>query len=162
MSTIETPIAIRLATTEDAHLIWEWDNDIAVREASFDADALSWVEFEKAFAARLKSKRHIVLMAMDAHGVPVGRANLELESSRAIINIALAPEERGKGFAVPLVLAATQFTFVNTPVEVVVGFIKLMTPASIRAFTSAGYSQAGAAVIEDQDALVYEIRRPIG
>jgi RimJ/RimL family protein N-acetyltransferase len=140
-------------------LLWQWDNDIAVREASFNSDPVAWDDYNAWFKERLDDKAFTILVAYDREEKPVGRAYLEIPGDRGVIHVAVAPEERGKGHSPGLVRAATEYAFTAFPIDSLVGYIKGMNTASIRTFQACGYHQAGAAVIEDQDAMVYEIRR---
>ena len=152
-------IVVRRAETMNARLLWQWDNDIAVREGSFRTDPIEWEEYNAWFKERLDDPAFSILVAYDREDCPIGRAYLEIPGARGVIHVAVAPEQRGKGHSPGLIRSATEYAFHTYAIDSLVGYIKGMNTASIRAFQSCGYHQAGAAVIEDQDAMVYEIRR---
>ncbi|HEY3331412.1 MAG TPA: GNAT family N-acetyltransferase [Capsulimonadaceae bacterium] len=161
MNTLEydTVIVLRPAETVDARLLWQWDSDIAVRESSFRSDLTTWDEYHGWFKEKLSDPSFEILIARDREENPLGRAYLEIPGDHGVINVAVAPEHRGKGHSPSLIRTATGYAFEKHAIRRVVGYIKGMNPASIHAFNSAGFKQAGAAVVDDEDALVYEFRK---
>lgn len=152
-------LSVRVAADDEADLLWNWDNDIAVRESSFAAEPKTRDEYRQWYTQCLNDPHSTILIGLDRNNKPVGRAYLELGGDRGVIHVAVAAEERGKGYSSALIYAATEYAFETSAIDSLAGYIKLSNAASIRSFQSAGYVQAGAAVIEDQEALVYEIKR---
>ncbi|MDR3709621.1 MAG: GNAT family N-acetyltransferase [Capsulimonadaceae bacterium] len=152
-------VSIRLASINDSALLWTWEHDIAVRENSFAESPRDKEEFVSWFAERVHDAASPILIGLAHDSIPIGRAYLELAKEPGVIHVAVAPDQRGKGYSPVLIQAATEYAFANSTIASLAGYMRVMSVAPIRAFEAAGYEQAGATIIDDEDALVYAIRR---
>jgi RimJ/RimL family protein N-acetyltransferase len=150
-------VALRPAREDDCRRVFEWASDPETRAASFHPEPIPWSDHERWYAASLESgTRH--LRIAEAGGVPVGLARLDRmddDPAAAEIGIHLAPEHRGRGLSVPVLLAA------RTEAEAL-GFAKVVARIrpdnlrSIRAFERAGFALVRVEAVAGLDARRYE------
>lgn len=134
-------IFLRPARLDDAELLYRIRTDPATEVASFRpgpatmADHLEWLEDVLTMPAG-----RVALYVAERGGVPVGTGRLDrMDDGNAEVSITIAPEARGKGFAVPL-LRALHGEAKRLGYARVVAEIKGSNVVSLRAFLSAGYA----------------------
>lgn len=132
----------------DATLLFNWANDAVTRAGSFNPSAIDWETHQRWLSGRLRDSRYEQLLAgwRDSKlGLvrfdPAGEGTVE-------IGITVAPDERGHGWAAPLIDAAVRRRFARGSRETVVARIRPENVASVRAFETAEFVHRGAAIAD--------------
>lgn len=155
----EERLRLRNARTEDCQMLWEWANDADVRAASFSTAAIPWAAHVSWFSDKIGSKGSRIFIAEDDLGSPVGQIRFDIDGREAEVNISLAKEKRGRGFAVPAIEAAVHELFAEVDCDLVHAFVKPENIASMRAFQRAGFVQTGRKRVRGSLALHFVCRR---
>jgi len=98
-------LTCRPAKRADAELLWRWANDPETRRQSFTKATIPYEAHCAWLDARLGSPTCTILIFGDG-GVPVGYARFDLVGDMAEISIAVAPEQRGRGYGRAMLAAA--------------------------------------------------------
>lgn len=136
-------LALRPAQIEDSRLIWEWANDPTTRLNSFSTELIPWESHLAWFKAKLADPHHVFFLALDAAGMPVGQARYQLNGEEAVISVSLAPAQQGQGYGSRIIQLASERVLAEKAVRIIHAYIKPGNPASIRAFTKAGFIPEG-------------------
>lgn len=138
-------LSCREVVPADRDLLLRWANDARVRAAAFDPAPISSGDHERWFAAKLADAgTHMVIVSH--RGEPIGQARFEAtrDGSGDEIDVSIARQHRGRGWAAPLLVAATAWRFErdDSPTSLVAR-VKADNLASRRAFESAGFRDQG-------------------
>lgn len=143
--------------------IMKWRNDPTTLQMSFDSRPLVFDTFFPDFLESYFSIPDLPPLFAWVENKPVGFIRFRNEENsdflfrRSIeISINLAPEERGKGFSVPILEEMSQFAKMQGYDEIIAD-IKPDNTASHNAFTKAGYQRIGPITIENQEIIRYII-----
>ena len=98
-------VTLRPASAEDCRMLWEWANDPATREASFDTAPIALPVHEAWLAQKLAAPECDIFIALDSDSHPVGVIRFELKGADAVVSITVAPPHRGKGYASRIIRA---------------------------------------------------------
>lgn len=146
-------LRLRPATEDDARLLLDWANDPAARAASFQGGAIGWEEHVAWLGRRLADPDCLFWLAETPAGEPAGVVRFDLAADGvATISLNLAPAQRGRGLASPLILAACQELRRTHPATTVRALIKPENTASQRAFARAGFEPVEDVVVAGQAA----------
>lgn len=152
-------LALRQATPDDRDRTFRWANDPDTRSASFRSAPIEPAEHERWFSASLSDPGRTVLIA-ELGGAAIGVVRFHaLDPRTAELSLALAPERRGQGLAVPVLQAALEHA-------AALGFSRLLArirpsnERSLRSFVRAGFRHAGVDVVAGQAAVRYEWLAP--
>lgn len=133
---------LRRATGDDCRLLFEWANDPEARASSFSTKPIAWDEHEAWFRARVASPDHRLYIAMDG-ARPAGYVRYQLDGPRAVVSVSLARAYRGRGYGSRIIAAGSDELFATTGVTRIDAYVKPENVASLRAFRSAGFADAG-------------------
>jgi ribosomal protein S18 acetylase RimI-like enzyme len=86
----------REAAMGDAPLLWRWANDAETRRSAFAKEPIPYDAHVAWLRARLASALTRLWIFADDQG-PVGQVRFDLDGDVADIDIAVAPERRGRG-----------------------------------------------------------------
>lgn len=125
-------VSLRLATIDDADLLFGWANDPVTRASSFNSDPIVWEE-HVAWLGRVLAEPGRRLWVAESGG-PVGMVRLDQSDGHEVISVSVAPGRRGEGLASPLIRAACA-----EAVGLVLAEIKPGNVRSQRAFEAAGF-----------------------
>lgn len=131
---------IRLAKRNDAQDILRWRNDPHTRVMSRNEDPID-EQAHNVWFERILGNRDRVLLVGLILDRPIGMVRFDRQNGTTSweINIALAPEERGKGLGkLLLTLSLAQF-FATYPDATLLAEIKQRNVASRRLFESVGF-----------------------
>ena len=146
-------LRLRPATEEDARLLLDWANDPVARAASFQGGAIAWEDHVAWLGRRLADPDCLLRQVETPGGEPVGVVRFDLGADGvATISLNLAPEQRGRGLAAPLILAACHEWRRMHPGTTVRALIKPGNEASQKAFARAGFEPAEDVVVAGQAA----------
>lgn len=138
-------MVVRRATPDDAHLLWTWANDPGTRDASFDPTPIPWEDHRRWFAAKVGDPAAGLWIATDHDEVPVGSFRVDLlDDAVGEIGVVVAPEHRGKGWAAPMIVAASLRAFDEIDPGRLTTLLARVRPgnvASQRAFEAADFDR---------------------
>jgi L-amino acid N-acyltransferase YncA len=148
-------IKTRKAELSDSKIIFEWRNDQLTRAMSHSTDNVDWEGHNNWFASSLKNKHRLLLLCEDENNFnKIAVVRFDVESSRALVSINLAPNMRDKGLSKQcLHEAITSFRNEFPQVIALDAEIKLRNIASQRLFESVGFIN----VRDDANTLFYEL-----
>lgn len=130
----------RLATTDDIQIYFEWANDPATRQQSFNSEPISWENHVDWFARKVADPNALLLVFEVASGDPMGQVRFEKQADgEVIIGVSVDAYFRGKGLASMLIRNAVRECIEqwgNVPIS---AYIKPENKASVRAFERAGF-----------------------
>jgi RimJ/RimL family protein N-acetyltransferase len=150
-------VLLRKARPGDCRLVFEWANDPETRAASFHSRRISLEEHELWFAESLREERRRLRIA-EIDGAPVGLVRFDrfgADETVAEIAINLAPEQRGRKLAVPVLLAA-KAAAASFGFRTLVARIRPENERSVRAFERAGFEFVSRERVAGQSAFRYE------
>lgn len=128
----------RLATIDDAEILFEWRNDPRTRGSSRSQDPLDW-EDHRAWVARTIDDPDRRLLIVEAEGVPVATCRWDRHGDADWeVSITVAPEQRGRGLASSVLAAAEEALDVASPSRLI-AVVHADNGASLKLFQRAGY-----------------------
>lgn len=106
-------LTVRLAQRTDSEVLREWRNDIATRNFSRHGDPIGRPDHEQWFESVLAHPRRHLLVIEEA-GQAVGTTRWDESASlpeegRWEVSITLAPEQRGRGLGLPMLVASEEW-----------------------------------------------------
>jgi UDP-2,4-diacetamido-2,4,6-trideoxy-beta-L-altropyranose hydrolase len=141
-SVLSRNLRLRRIEEKDCRLLWEWANDPEVRAASFSPEPIPWDHHLQWFHSKLADLNALLYLVTDLEDAPVGEVRYQLEGTRAVVSICLGPEFRGKGYGNTILKMATEELFRSSEVKKIDAYVKPENKASLRLFTSAGFTLA--------------------
>jgi RimJ/RimL family protein N-acetyltransferase len=149
-------ITLRGAQLSDCRILWEWANEKAVRQASFEPSAISWEEHSRWFAKQMGDPASTLLMFEDGVSTPAGTVRFHATTrGDAEISITIGPEFRGHGLAPYFLDRAVERVFAQSQTERMNAFIRVENPASARSFELAGFHLVGTTQVKGNEGLHY-------
>lgn len=89
---------LRSATSHDAHLLWEWANDPAMRRQAFQAESIPWETHVAWYQEKLRDPTRCLIAIVETEGgTPVGQIRFDQGSEGLDVDISVAASHRGKG-----------------------------------------------------------------
>jgi RimJ/RimL family protein N-acetyltransferase len=150
-------VTLRPATAADAEITFRWANDPETRAASFRSAAIERGEHERWLLRSLAGTERVLFIA-ERQGLPVGVLRLDRSlAGQAEIGITVAPEQRGQGLALQVLLAGIERAR-ELGIERLVARIRPDNERSVRSFARAGFCRAEREAVHGQPALRYELR----
>lgn len=132
------PLKVRLATPDDARLLWEWRNDPATRANSRTTEAVRW-EPHIAWLRRAVADPDRRLLIVESEGLAVATARWDRQSDTDWeVSITVAPEHRGRRLASAALLASERALDVDPPTRLL-ATVHAENAASLRLFQRSGY-----------------------
>jgi len=137
---------VRLATIDDARMLFDWRNDPQTRAMSNTQDAVDWESHVTWLQASLECPDRDILIA-EVNG-PVGTVRRDRNAAGEIgVSMTMAPQARGRKLSGPMMGAATSDPGIYTC------GIRADNPASRR-----GVEHAGFVFIHHEDGMDYFIK----
>jgi RimJ/RimL family protein N-acetyltransferase len=132
-------LSLRPAGSGDRELLLTWANDAATRAASFHPAHIDGATHEAWFAERLaKSDGRLWIGVVD--GRPIGQIRVDRDAEgRGEVSISVAEEERGRGFARPLLLAGMAAAARELGLTNLVALVRSENARSLALFRKAGF-----------------------
>ncbi|MCA1561324.1 MAG: GNAT family N-acetyltransferase [Acidobacteria bacterium] len=136
------PLWLRRATGDDSRWFWEWRNDVSTREHSFTQQEIAWADHERWFTHQLADRNTLMLVGVNAADEPIGQIRFDgVAEGGAVVNVSLAPSQRGAGHGSWLIALGCEWLFRTTRAASAIARVKTTNPASISAFERAGFTQ---------------------
>ncbi len=151
-------VSIRLAERDDCLRVWEWRNEQATREASFDTRNILYQQHESWFSRKLVDPQTLFFIVLNDDKRAVGYVRFELAGQKAEISISIDRQERGKSYGTKAIAIASDHLFATTPVRRIFACVKTDNSASRAAFERAGFTLEGVRRISGVEAweLIYK------
>lgn len=148
-------LELRPAAWQDAHKVWQWNNDPAAREASLQPASIPLSSHESWFRARLDEAGYFMWIAVnDARDIGVVRIDAR-DDGPATVSIALDPSVRGRGLGRHALARACRLFRERRPDATLQAWIERDNRASARCFEGCGFSPIGATRRGDKTFLIY-------
>ena len=148
-------VTLREATPDDAVLLFEWRNDAATRENSFNRDEIDLESHRRWFAQKLAARDRTRIWLMMNGGVPVGQVRYERQGDCAEISVSIDPAHRGEGLGTAILRASAPRACRELDVREVRGLVKLTNVGSLVAFERAGFRRAEDTAVSGEPAAVF-------
>lgn len=152
---LEQPaLLLRPAQITDQENLFHWRNHPKVRQFSIQREEIEWESHCDWFQNALQNPNRALLIGEQA-GQPIGVLRYDLNEPWALVSIYLVPEEMGKGYGTPLLLAGISWLKTQQPrITHIQAEIYPDNRASIKVFEKAGYQLR--TVQPQQGVLTYE------
>lgn len=145
-------VTLRPVRPDDVALLFQWRNDHDAVRFSVSGRAVTLDEHSKWVVQRLRDPATRLWIA-EEDGVAVGQVRLDVDDDAALVSIAVAAGQRGRGVGSAILQEMQAVLLVTGPVSRLRALIHPDNGASLRAFTRAGFRRMGAA---DAGFLVFE------
>lgn len=132
-------LKMRMATTTDVELYFNWASDKNVRANSFDSSEINYEQHVKWFTNKLNSKDCFFYLFLNQQNIPVGQVRVDKTNDEVIIGISIDEKQRGKGFGVQMLNQATEDYFNQFPDAKIMAYVKEENIASMKLFSSANF-----------------------
>jgi UDP-2,4-diacetamido-2,4,6-trideoxy-beta-L-altropyranose hydrolase len=151
-------VTLRRAVAEDCRRLWEWRNEQATREASFNTEYIAFEEHERWFLRKLPDPQMRILIAEDSEGHDIGYIRFDIRGGEAEISVSVDENQRGKGYGATIIKMGSDYLLSGEHVKRIIARIKHVNPGSVFAFERAGFTVRGYMQIAGVDAceMVYE------
>jgi len=136
-------LALRPVVASDARLLWRWVNDPSTRASAFDTRPIPWEVHEPWLAGKLVDPGCTMYMAEDGEAAAVGQIRFDQQGDRAVVDVAVAPEERGEGWGPALIDAGVRRFWRDRKAVAIDALVKPDNLASARSFDLAGFELTG-------------------
>ncbi|WP_448546856.1 GNAT family N-acetyltransferase [Thalassotalea fusca] len=147
---------IRVATENDCEMLFHWANDPLIREMAFSQKKIDYADHEKWFLSRLSSNDTCIFIAKVDNN-PIGQVRFDNRGRYFEIDVHLAPEQRGKGYASNMLVKSCEALFAEFPAAEVKAVVKLNNPASFKAFRKAHFELESTETIQGEDCYVLSL-----
>lgn len=138
-------LQIRLATADDARLLFHGRNAEAVRRWSLDAGAIEWSSHQHWLAASLNNARRLLLIAETDDG-PVGVLRYDVRGFEAEVSIYLFEDRIGLGWGRALLVRGETFVTAHWPqLTAITAQVLPDNQPSLKVFREAGFTQSACA-----------------
>jgi UDP-2,4-diacetamido-2,4,6-trideoxy-beta-L-altropyranose hydrolase len=138
-------VHLRASHREDRGLLWAWVNDPDSRASAFRTGPIPWPE-HAAWHDRVLRDGAVLQWIAVAGGVPVGQVRFDLHGDEARVDVAIAPECRGRGLAPVLLRLGVDALVRARGPHRVLAEVRVENEPSLRAFARAGFREEGTAV----------------
>ncbi|WP_309640419.1 GNAT family N-acetyltransferase [Flavobacterium sp.] len=133
-------ITLRKADEKDMMLYFEWANDAAVRENSYQSEPITLENHQEWFFNKIEQEDCFMLVFENHIGSPIGQVRIQQkEENTALIGISNDANHRGKGYASQMIQMASNAFLIENPQVCISAFIKIDNKASAKAFEKSGY-----------------------
>lgn len=139
---MEEQLFLRPATIDDVDLLFEWVNEPAVRNNSFNTKIIS-MEEHAAWLERVLTDFYTKLYILQEEDTPIGQVRLAYDTNVWQISYSIAPAYRGQGYGkIILQLAENELIRSSHVGEQLYAEVKKHNIASRRIFKNLGYDEA--------------------
>ena len=150
-------ISFRKATADDMLLVYEWSNDLLVRQNSYDSEPIQLEDHKVWFLNKIVNDRTLFLIAL-YDGIPAGVIRFEMDIDHSVVGILVANTFRGKKLSSSLLSESAKYYFKQNHLPIF-AYIKEENKASVKAFESAGYSFHKKEKVKEFPSFVYKLEK---
>lgn len=153
-------IRLRPARLRDRKRIFRWANDPAARAASFHEKEIPARVHRRWYDASLRGARLLYVVELDSEAIGVTRLDaVDGEDDAAEVGIVLDARYRGRGLAVPALLALSEIA-ADARLRRLIARIRVDNAASRRVFEKAGFTHSGEETVGGVETLQYTLELP--
>jgi RimJ/RimL family protein N-acetyltransferase len=137
-------LCFRLVEKRDCRLIYDWFTDPITRNNSYSNEIVAYERHEVWFDTRITREQEpfLVFYIKDNPEQMLGMVRIDQNSEGPVIGINIAPEHRGKGYAVEMLqLALSYFYQLHPDSPPVRAWIMKHNAASRQTFVTAGFAK---------------------
>ncbi len=146
--TVQTQVELRAAKESDCRKFWEWRNESATREASFDTSIILYDIHERWYAKSLFDPSSRLFVALNGSGEEIGYVRFQITGHAAEISVSLDKRFRGQGLGTMVIKAGCERIMREPQVEQIIAHVKCDNQASFAAFQKAGFAVRAEAEIK--------------
>jgi RimJ/RimL family protein N-acetyltransferase len=150
-------LKIREITKEDINLIYDWSNDLEVRNQSFNSGSINFKEHENWFKKKLINPNSLLLIN-EYDGDKIGLVRFEIEKNKCTVGVLLDKNFRGKDLSSLMLIKSSNYYFSRFKLPIYAN-IKESNIPSIRAFEKAEYKLFKKIIVNDINSLVYKLEK---
>ncbi len=156
----QPPISLRPATEDDSRTLWEWANDPVVRTSAFSTEPIPWKNHVQWLQNKLADPQCLIFIAESYEKAPLGQIRFDLQQDRnALIDVTIAPQHRGRSYAVPMIQMGIEHLFKQTDARSADAYVKIENKPSCRTFERAGFMKMQTMRMHGCDVYHYVLRR---
>lgn len=133
-------IVFRIATIDDMDLLYEWTNDSAVRENSFNSEKILYETHKKWFLGVLEDEKTTIYIAT-MNGKDVGQVRVKIEDGYGKIGYSVDKNYRGFGIGYLMLKELYEYIHSNNMKITLLGEVKYENIASIKVFEKLLYEK---------------------
>ncbi len=134
-------LGARSATIQDCQLYFDWANDPATREQSYNSEPIPWENHVGWYNRKIENKDSYLYL-ITLNNKPIGQIRYDLLPEGYVLSYSIDSEFRGLGFGTGILLkGAIELKKELGENIVVVGYVKNDNFASVKAFRNAGYKE---------------------
>jgi RimJ/RimL family protein N-acetyltransferase len=148
-------LSLRDATEEDVDLLYEWRNEPATRESSFQTAVIDIDSHRQWFARKLSQRDRTRIWILTESGEPAGQVRYDRDSDVAEISFSIDSRFRGRGLGSEILRLSAPRACSELRVKRLRGVVKANNPASIAAFDRAGFQRESESIVNGEQALVF-------
>jgi RimJ/RimL family protein N-acetyltransferase len=152
-------ISMRVATSNDVDLYYEWANDELVRQYSFQQDEIQYENHVNWFNSRIENPNFLFLVFFNQDKSAIGQVRINKNDEEVIIGISVDKNYRGFGYSFKMLRLACQHYFKNYSDNEIFAYIKLENKASIATFKKAGFLEEDLVSIGSVESIKLKIRK---
>jgi UDP-2,4-diacetamido-2,4,6-trideoxy-beta-L-altropyranose hydrolase len=146
-------LRLRKLNENDRQILWEWANDIQVREVSFSSNPIVWEDHVRWFSTKLSDPNSQLYIAIDERDLSIGQVRFDIQNQEATISISIDRQFRHQGYGHKIIQLAVARLWVDQGIKIVHAYIKLNNQSSIRAFLKAGFQHIRVVEIQGHQAI---------
>ncbi|MDD3607976.1 MAG: GNAT family N-acetyltransferase, partial [Candidatus Moranbacteria bacterium] len=120
----ELNIHILFAEEDDLKNLYAWRNDPITRRYAFNSKKIKLRDHKKWFMNSLKNPKRQIFILLSDNLKKIGQVRFDIIGKKAEIDIAISPEERGKGYGSSVLKKITGIYLDNFNVSYVIAKIK--------------------------------------
>ncbi|WP_282115639.1 UDP-2,4-diacetamido-2,4,6-trideoxy-beta-L-altropyranose hydrolase [Cellulophaga baltica] len=150
-------ISFRKAEEEDLLQVYNWSNDVLVRQNSYNSDSISIEKHKIWYLEKIKNKNTLFLIAL-INNKQAGIVRFEINKGYSIIGILVSKEFRGQKLASAFLNRSAEKYFENYD-SPILAYIKKENIASIKSFEKARYTYFKDEIINGITSFVYKLEK---
>ncbi|MFD0963010.1 UDP-2,4-diacetamido-2,4,6-trideoxy-beta-L-altropyranose hydrolase [Pseudofulvibacter geojedonensis] len=150
-------ITSRKATAEDVMLVYNWSNDILVRQNSFQSAPINLESHTKWFLDKIKDPE-VLFLIIEVNNKPAGVVRYKLNKTNSVVGVIVSNDFRGKRLSSAFLEEGSKkyFEMSDKPIY---AYIKKENIASVKAFEKAKYVYLKEENIEGNSSFVYKLEK---
>lgn len=146
----------RKTNKNDLDLYFNWTNDPATRNNSFNTQIVDYQIHTNWFLNKIEDNKALLLVFENEENIAVGQIRIEQKSTENIIGISIDKDFRGKGLAVRMLEISCQEFFKTFQENNIHAYIKKTNLASLNSFKKAGFEIINELLINEEVSYLLE------
>ena len=139
MKELKKNLSFRQVTLSDELLLFDWANDIQVRNSSFKKNIITLNEHKNWFNQKLNDKNMLMLI-FEVNQKPAGLVRFENKNNKVILNYLISSKFRGKGLGAKMLIMASEEVLDFWPNNSIIAYTLPNNLASIKTLENSGFT----------------------